>query len=144
MRGRRHLRHRGHDLVQGDVRHVGDGDGHAAHTVHAGHGDEARDLRERQSGHGAGVLLHGAAGDTDTDGIAIAANALELNGGTINLPSGGTAAELDHAQVAASASHTVDGVRPTVSGAAVSGTTLAVTFNETLGAAANLANGSFR
>ena len=45
--------------------------------------------------------------------------------------------------MAASASHTVDGVRPTVSGAAVSGTTLAVTFNETLGAAANLATGSF-
>ena len=50
--------------------------------------------------------------DTDSDGIAIAANALELNGGTINLTSGGTAAAIDHGAVAASASHKVGGGDP--------------------------------
>ena len=48
------------------------------------------------------------AADSDTDGVSIAANALSLNGGTINDDSG-LAADLDHSEVAASASHKVDG-----------------------------------
>ena len=69
-----------------------------------------------------------ASGDTDTDGIAVAADALELNGGTINLTSdSGTASELDHVALAASASHTVDTTAPevTISGvpAAINATT---------------------
>ncbi|MYB01603.1 hypothetical protein F4X90_18300, partial [Candidatus Poribacteria bacterium] len=50
-------------------------------------------------------------GDLDTDGIEIAANALENHGGsTINLTSSSTVeAALDHAAVTASANHKVDG-----------------------------------
>ena len=83
-----------------------------------------------------------AEGDADNDGIAVGANALELNGGAIDDGSS-NAATLAHTAVAASASHTVDGERPTVSSASVSGTTLTLTFDEDLGAAASLANGSF-
>ena len=52
-----------------------------------------------------------AAGDEQADGIGVAANGLELNGGTIEYAAGKPAA-LGHAAVAASASHKVDGVRP--------------------------------
>ena len=51
-----------------------------------------------------------AEGDADTDGIAIAADSLALNGGSIQ--AGTTDATLTHAAVATDAGHTVDGVRP--------------------------------
>ena len=51
---------------------------------------------------------------------------------------------LAHAELAAQSGHKVDGVRPTVECASVSGTALTVTFDETLGAAASLANGAFK
>ena len=51
--------------------------------------------------------------DVDNDGIEIAADALELNNGSIN--AGGTAAALDHAAVAASTDHKVDGGRARLS-----------------------------
>ena len=62
-----------------------------------------------------------ASGDTDTDGIEIAADALENHSGsTIKLTSdGATDAALDHAAVAASTSHTVDGGRGVAVGAGV-------------------------
>ena len=87
-----------------------------------------------------------AEGDADSDGIAVAANALGLNGGTIADAAGNAAAaaQLEHPAVAAQASHQVDGVRPTVRSAAVDGTTLTVTFSEALGSAASLANTAFR
>ena len=71
-------------------------------------------------------------GDEDTDGIAIAAGTLALNGGTIN--SGTTPATLTHAAVAADASHKVDGVRPTITKAETStdGTQVILTFNEAI------------
>ena len=83
-----------------------------------------------------------AAGDADSDGITVAQNALALNGGTIDDGSS-NAATLDHAALAASADHTVDTVRPTLSSAAVSGTALTLTFSEALGAASSLANSAF-
>ena len=83
-----------------------------------------------------------AEGDADSDGIAVAKNALALNGGTI-ADSSSNDATLDHAALAADTDHTVDGVRPTLKSAAVDGTTLTLTFNEALGAAASLANASF-
>ena len=83
-----------------------------------------------------------AEGDEDTDGIAVGVDALELNGGAID-DEAGSAATLAHAAVAASTAHQVDGVRPTVSSAEVDGTTLTITFDEALGAAASLANASF-
>ena len=60
-----------------------------------------------------------AAGDTDTDGIEIAANQLSLNGGVIK-DSVGNAATLTHTAVAMQSSHKVDGIAPTVSSIAVS------------------------
>ena len=97
------------------------------------------------SGSGSKELLFDyvvAAGDVDADGIAVAANALELAGATI-ADAASNAATLTHGGVAATASHKVDGVRPTVTSAAVSGSSLTVTFSENLGAAANLANTAF-
>ena len=88
-----------------------------------------------------------AAGDLDTDGIAVGANALELNGGTIQdgaaMPNNAT---LTHGGIAADAAHKVDGVKPTLAvnpKPTVVGTELTMTFSETLGAAPSLANGAF-
>ncbi|MXW66374.1 MAG: hypothetical protein F4Z72_05145, partial [Gemmatimonadales bacterium] len=58
------------------------------------------------------------AGDADADGISVAANKLELNGGTI-VDNVGNAATLTHNAVANQANHKVDGVAPTVSSIAV-------------------------
>ncbi|MGE4240801.1 beta strand repeat-containing protein, partial [Ramlibacter sp.] len=52
------------------------------------------------------------AGDTDTDGIALNANALGLNGGTIRDTAGNTAT-ITHALVGANASYMVDTTAPT-------------------------------
>ena len=78
-----------------------------------------------------------AEGDAAADGIAVAADALALNGGAI-ADSEGTAAALAHAALAAQSGHKVETVRPTVESASVNGTALTVTFDETLGAAASL------
>ena len=83
-----------------------------------------------------------AEGDADADGIAVAADALALNGGTI-ADGDGNAAALAHAALAAQSGHKVETVRPTVESASVNGATLTVTFDETLGAAASLANDAF-
>ena len=71
-------------------------------------------------------------GDEDTDGIAIAADKLTLNGGAITVT--GKTVVLDHAAVAADAAHKVDGVRPAVTGAAVvsDGAEVELTFGEAL------------
>ena len=54
------------------------------------------------------------AGDWDTDGVSIAANALSLNGGSIKASADGTTdADLTHAAVAADATRKVDGSRAT-------------------------------
>ena len=52
-------------------------------------------------------------GDTDADGISIAADAFTLNGGTIKDTSENDAS-LTHTRVAANASHKVDAVQPTL------------------------------
>ena len=49
------------------------------------------------------------AGDRDEDGISIATNALDLNGGTITAPDGTTAAVLTHAGIAAEQDAKVNG-----------------------------------
>ena len=84
-------------------------------------------------------------GDGDDDGISIGEDATSLNGGTVvdAVGNAATATQLEHSALAALAGHKVDGVRPTVTGAVVSGTALRVVFSETLGAAASLANGAF-
>ena len=62
-----------------------------------------------------------ATGDEDTDGIEVAANALENTGGsTIRVGTTTTAAMLDHPAVAANTARKVDGVKPTVSSVTIS------------------------
>ncbi len=78
-----------------------------------------------------------AESEEDTDGIEIAANELELNGGTIRKKGSTTInAIITHAAVAADATHRVDGVRPTFVSAVTStnGAIIDLTFSERLSA----------
>ena len=59
-----------------------------------------------------------AAGDTDTDGVSIAANQLSLNGGSVT-DTAGNAAILTHAALPTQADHKVDGIAPIISGIAI-------------------------
>ena len=109
---------------------------------------EATKYAAYRSGSGTAELVFGyevTEGDADGDGIEAAANALELNGGTIADPAGNEAgaAQLEHAAVAASASHKVDGVSPSLSGANVSGATLTLTWDEALDTGSVPASGDF-
>ena len=107
-------------------------------------GGETRmaDFDENQ---GDGVLRFNyrvVSGDEDTDGIAIDADALTLNGGTIT--AGGTSATLTHAAEADDPDNKVDGVRPMLLSAETStdGATVILTYTEQL-AAIDLAPGHF-
>ena len=76
-----------------------------------------------------------AEGDADADGIAIGANRLTLNGGTISASSDTlVGAVLTHAAVPAQPAHRVDGVRPTLSSAATAsdGASIVLTLSEPL------------
>ena len=76
-----------------------------------------------------------AENDADDNGIAIAANRLTLNGGTISASTDSAmGAVLTHAAVPADAAHRVDGVRPTLSRAATAsdGASIVLTFSEPL------------
>ena len=53
-------------------------------------------------------------GDSDNDGLAIGADKLTLNGGSIK-DTAGTAADLSHTALAVQIGHRVDGIRPTIS-----------------------------
>ena len=84
-----------------------------------------------------------AVGDSAPNGIAIAANKLTLNGGTITATGSTTiTADLDHAAVAIDANHKVDGIRPTLvttgtdaPTTSTDGTQVILTFSEDIGAA---------
>ena len=89
-----------------------------------------------------------AQGDASTAGVAMLENTLDLNGGTIQSASAaGENATLVHAGLDHDPAHKVsdapDSAPPTLSAARVNGTTLTLTFNENLGAAASLGNGPF-
>ena len=77
-----------------------------------------------------------AAGDNDTDGVSIDANAIDLNNGTIR--SGTADAALAHPAVADHANHTVDSVAPVLQsvGSNADGTQIVLTYDEALGALA--------
>ena len=88
------------------------------------------------SGSGSAALVFTytvAAGDEAAAGIAFAANALSLNGGSIK--DGGDAAGLTHGAVAADSGQKVDGVRPvrTEANTSPDGTEIMVSFNENVG-----------
>ena len=78
--------------------------------------------------------------DTAPNGIAIAANTLTLNGGTIRATGSTTiSADLTHAAVAIDANHKVDGIRPTLvttgteaPTTSTDGTTVILTFSEAI------------
>ena len=61
------------------------------------------------------------AGDTDTDGVSIAANQLFLNGGTIT-DAAGNAATLTHAALSTQTNHKVDAIAPSINGIALTST----------------------
>ena len=109
---------------------------------------EATKYATYRSGNGTTELAFGyevTEGEVDEDGIAAAANALELNEGTIADLTGNAAgaAQLAHAAIAASASHKVDGVRPTLSETKVSGAALTLTWDEALDTGSVPAAGDF-
>ncbi|MYI67987.1 MAG: hypothetical protein F4103_04240, partial [Boseongicola sp. SB0673_bin_14] len=86
-------------------------------------------------------------GDKDDDGIQVVGGGVKLGfGGAKIADEAGNEArteDLNGPQLGPLGGHKVDGVRPTVTGVSVHGTTLTITFDETLGAAANLANSAF-
>ena len=72
-----------------------------------------------------------ADGDLDTDGVSIAAGRIALNGGTIADLADNPTLRVYEA-VPPQPGHAVDGVRPGLEGATVSGDTLTLTYNEAL------------
>ena len=89
-----------------------------------------------------------ASADLSTAGVAASPNTLELNGGTIRAAwaRGVEEARLGHPGLGHNPSHRVvtpDSAAPILQNATVTGTDLTLTFSESLGAAASLANGAF-
>ena len=86
-----------------------------------------------------------AEGDADADGIAIGANELILNGGSIR-DAVGSDADLSHAALLPQQDHKVDGIKPLIAatgGVAVDKTELKLTYDETLDGASQPAPGDF-
>ena len=81
--------------------------------------------------------------DADTNGIAISANKLTLNNGSITAVSDSMNAALTHAALTDDGGHKVDGVRPEPSSAQVDGTSLTITFDENLDTDSVPVTGSF-
>ena len=89
-----------------------------------------------------------AEGDLSTAGVAVLANTLELNGGTIRAAWATFVenAKLAHQGQRHSSAHKVvtpDSAAPLLQSASVTGATLTLTFSEPLGAAASLATSTF-
>ena len=84
-----------------------------------------------------------AAPDESAVGIAVLADTLELNGGTIRSAAAQTEVALGHSGRDHDPAHKVDAVAPSVASASVSGNALTVTFDEDLAAATSLVNGAF-
>ncbi len=86
-------------------------------------------------GHGTATLTFDytvVSPNLSTQGIAVLVNTLELNNGTITAVGDGSAADLDHQGLAHNSGHLVDASAPWVTFAAVKGSTLTLTFNESL------------
>ena len=89
-----------------------------------------------------------ADGDSAGQGVAVPANTLELNGGTIRAAwaRGVEDARLGHAGLRHNPAHRVvtpGSAAPILQSASVTGTALTLTFSEALGAAASLSNDAF-
>ena len=112
--------------------------------------DAAEDSGERWAAYasgGGGTVLEFvytvAAGDASTGGVAVVADTLELDGGTIRSSETDADAALAHAGVAADTGHRVDTAAPSFASASVSGTALTLTFGEALDAGAAPAGSAF-
>ena len=83
--------------------------------------------------------------DHSSDGVAVVQDTLELNGGAIRSASAIVEenARLAHMGLDHDPDHRVYGGAPVLQSATVNSSTLALTFSETLGAAASLANDAF-
>ena len=122
----------------GDLRPGGHGHGRTPRIkLRVGGGDAVHQKwADYTSGSGNEALLFAytvQADDFDDNGIYIAADELELNGGTIQ-SSGGTDANLDYPLQGGQSGHNVDGVRPTPQSAATSvdGSSVIIIFSEPL------------
>ncbi len=90
---------------------------------------------EYSSGHGTATLTFNytvVSPNVSTQGIAVLVNTLELNGGTITAVGDGSTALLAHQGLAHNSGHLVDASAPQLAFAAVRGSTLTLTFNESL------------
>ena len=111
----------------------------------AGDGDEQWATYESGSGSTSLAFAYTVAeGDDSDDGVAVLSNSLELNGGAI-VSTSDTAgnALLAHTGLVRDTDHRVDCTEPTLLSAVAEGTTLTLTFDEALGAAASLTNAPF-
>ena len=111
-------------------------------TLKVGGGDRTADY---QGGTGTAALVFAyevADGDEDTDGVNIEAGRIALNGGSIKDEADNDAV-LDHEAVAPQAVHEVDGVRPAFLSAAVDGSSLTLTYGETLDGGSRPASGDY-
>ena len=109
-----------------------------------GDGDER--WASYESGSGSTTLVFAytvAEGDDSQEGVAVPANSLALNGGAIVSASDGDNALLAHTGLRRNANHRLDCTPPTLLTAVADGTTLTLTFDEELGAAASLSNDQF-
>ena len=112
--------------------------------LQAGDGDER--WASYASGSGSTKLVFAyavAEGDDSQDGVAVLANSLQLNGGTIVSMSDGDNALLGHIGLASNPNHRVDCTPPALLRGEYSGGTLTLTFDEDLGAAESLSNAQF-
>ena len=111
-------------------------------TLKVGGGDRTADY---QGGTGTAALVFAyevADGDEDTDGVNIEAGRIALNGGSIKDEADNDAV-LDHEAVAPQAVHEVDGVRPAFLSASVDGSSLTLTYGETLDGGSRPASGDY-
>ncbi len=101
-----------------------------------------------RGGNGTAALVFGyevAEGESDDDGVGVAADSLSSGGGTIR-DGANNDAVLEHNGLADDGAHQVDGVRPELSatgGAVADGTTLTLTYDEPLDAASDAEPGDF-
>ena len=102
---------------------------------------------EESSGKALVLVYRVMRGDSDNDGIGIAADSLALSGtsGTQAsiTDSANNAADLSHAGVAADVEHQVDGVVPALTSAVIQAASLVLTFDETLAGSSVPDKGAF-
>ena len=111
-----------------------------------GDGDAGERWAAYEGGSGTDTLTlawTAAAPDESAEGVAVLADTLELNDGTIKSVAAQTDVALGHSGRDHDPAHKVDAVAPTLAAAAANGATLTLTFDEALDAGAVPAKGAF-